>query len=85
LLDGIESMNLAVNNFVVMVVDTFQIDLSHVFIILGDSKVNAMLQFMMTLFHDMQMILKPPTFATQPDARTISACSNTVVMGSIPT
>jgi hypothetical protein len=59
LLDGTESMYLAVKNFVVMVVNTFQIDLSHVFTILGDIKVKALLQFMLTLFDDMQMDLIP--------------------------
>ncbi|PNF19502.1 hypothetical protein B7P43_G02340 [Cryptotermes secundus] len=41
LLDGTESMYLAVTNFVVMVVNTFEIDLSHVFSILDDIKVVA--------------------------------------------
>jgi hypothetical protein len=36
---------LAVRNFVVMIVNTFQIDLSHVFSILDDIKVKEMLQF----------------------------------------
>jgi hypothetical protein len=63
LLDGTESMYLAVKNFVVMVVNTFQIDLSHVFTILGDIKVKAMLQFMLTLFDDTQMDLMPITVA----------------------
>jgi hypothetical protein len=39
LLDGIESMCLAVNNFVVMMVNPFQIDFSHIFNILYDIKV----------------------------------------------
>jgi hypothetical protein len=63
LLDGTESMYLAVKNFVVMVVNTFQIDLSHIFTILGDIKVKAILQFMLALF-DMQMDLMPITVAT---------------------
>lgn len=57
LLDGTESMYLAVTNFVVMVVNTFEIDLSHVFSILDDIKVKKMLQFILTLFHNVQILV----------------------------
>jgi hypothetical protein len=41
LLDGMESIYLSVKNFVVMVVNTFQIDFSQIFNIVSDIKVKS--------------------------------------------
>lgn len=53
LLDGMETMYSIVKNFVVMVVNTFQIDFSQIFNILGDIKVKIRI----TLYHEVQMNL----------------------------
>jgi hypothetical protein len=43
LLDGMDSMYLTVKNFIVMTVNTFQIDFSYIFNILHDIKVKGLL------------------------------------------
>jgi hypothetical protein len=45
LLDGMEIMYLAVKNFIVMTVNTFQNDFSHIFNILYDIKVKGLLLY----------------------------------------